>query len=297
MAIDAGVPTKEIALSIGVDRTTIWRISKRYTETGLIGAIPRSPRKPKIDERTFRAAFRELQQKRRQSLTVFRSILRDRYNVEYSRAGIYYIMKKKGITAKIRSRKPMISKRNRLKRIAIAKAHRNWTKEDWGRVIWTDESKFEFVRTRGRSYTYALHHSKTQNTSAPRAQMGGKSVCMWGCFKNDRMGMAAILAGNLNSAMYLELLDDEGKRSIKSFKCGSDFIWMQDNAPAHKAKIVMQKLRELGWEVLDWPPYSPDLNPIENLWAILKNRLYGESCFTNKQAIRDRIQEEWTKLH
>ena len=140
MAIDAGVPTKEIALSIGVDRTTIWRISKRYTETGLIGAIPRSPRKPKIDERTFRAAFRELQQKRRQSLTVFRSILRDRYDVEYSRTGIYYIMKRKGITAKIRSRKPMICKRNRVKRIAFAKAHRNWTKEDWGRVIWTDES-------------------------------------------------------------------------------------------------------------------------------------------------------------
>ena len=77
-------------------------------------------------------------------------------------------------------------------------------------------------------------------------------MCMWGCFKNDRMGMAAILPGNLNSAMYLELLDDEGKRAIKSFKCGSDFIWMQDNAPAHKAKVVTKKLNDLGWEVLDW---------------------------------------------
>jgi hypothetical protein len=42
-------------------------------------------------------------------------------------------------------------------------------------------------------------------------------------------------------------------------------IFMHDNAPVHQAGIVKNLLAELGIEVMKWPPYSPDLNPIENL--------------------------------
>jgi transposase len=51
-------------------------------------------------------------------------------------------------------------------------------------------------------------------------------------------------------------------------------IFMQDNAPIHKAHIIRDWFRERGYEVMVWPPYSPDLNPIENLWALLKAEIY-----------------------
>lgn len=42
-------------------------------------------------------------------------------------------------------------------------------------------------------------------------------------------------------------------------------IFIHDNASVHRAKIIQNLLQELGFEIMNWPLYSPDLNPIENL--------------------------------
>jgi transposase len=45
---------------------------------------------------------------------------------------------------------------------------------------------------------------------------------------------------------------------------------MQDNVPVHRAYIIRDLLQELGFNIIEWPPYSPDLNLIENVWVIMK---------------------------
>jgi transposase len=50
-------------------------------------------------------------------------------------------------------------------------------------------------------------------------------------------------------------------------------IYMHDNASIHSAYIVQDWLRDEAIEIMDWPPYSPDLNPIENLWKQLKDEI------------------------
>ena len=51
-------------------------------------------------------------------------------------------------------------------------------------------------------------------------------------------------------------------------------LFQQDNAPIHRCRRVEEWLftRSIAW--IDWPPYSPDLNPIEHVWSLLKNKLY-----------------------
>jgi transposase len=69
-------------------------------------------------------------------------------------------------------------------------------------------------------------------------------------------------------------------------------VFMQDNAPAHSARDTLQFLEDQGLTVMEWPPHSPDLNPIENHWGTIKNELeYVPEC--SEATLWDVIVDTW----
>ena len=56
-----------------------------------------------------------------------------------------------------------------------------------------------------------------------------------------------------------------------------------DNARIHWTLDVLRFYKENNIVVIDWHAYSPDLNPIENVWAYIKGKLSGKKCIWMKQ--------------
>ena len=55
---------------------------------------------------------------------------------------------------------------------------------------------------------------------------------------------------------------------------GKNWFLQQDNARPHTSKITKAEIQKLKINLLPyWPPYSPDLSPIEVIWAIMKRRI------------------------
>ncbi len=76
-----------------------------------------------------------------------------------------------------------------------------------------------------------------------------------------------------------------------------EIIFQQDNDPKHTSKKATAALEDLGLEVLDWPPQSPDLNPIEELWRVLKLRLGNYKTMpAGVEELWERIQKEWQEI-
>ena len=68
---------------------------------------------------------------------------------------------------------------------------------------------------------------------------------------------------------------------------------MQDNASCHKAHATVDLLISMDLIIIDWPPNSPDLNSIENLWSLLKDRI-GKEFPKKREDVKKAVEAEWS---
>ena len=107
------------------------------------------------------------------------------------------------------------------------------------------------------------------------------------------VGKLYFIEENMNSNMYCEILQQSMIPSLQEL--GSRVVFQHDNDPKHTSKTTIALLKRLRVKVMDWPSMSPDLNPIEHLWGILKQKV--EVCkVSNTCQLRNVVMEEWKSI-
>ena len=295
---EAGMSSSLIAERCGISHRTVNRIWKRMQEEGLERAArprPRSGRPTIITLRVVAALRRYINLhpfdaafEIRQRCPAVRHLSARRINEALSK----HCKRPSFVAAK----KPLLTDAMIAKRLAFCNQFLHWTPAQWMGVMFSDESRFAVFRNRIRRVRRPIGKEyRLKRKFCNPTVKHPVSVMVWGAFTGAR-GRAGLffLPANvtMNQHRYLACLDEH---LIDFYQRHQATHFLHDGAPCHRARAVTDYLHLEGIRTIPWPGNSPDLNPIENAWAIMKTKLANERP-TSRADMIAKIKRIWCLL-
>lgn len=276
--IDQGLTQREVAILLNVPRSSMQYALKRYQETRSYTRRPGSGGVRCTSVRDDRFIVLEILRNRFLTAVEIRRRLQIIRGINVSERTVRRRMEEVNLKARRPARGPELLRQHRVARLRFAREHADWTYEQWARVLFTDECRIALRAPDGRERVWRRRGERfLPITTSQTVSYHGGSIMIWGGLSSEARTELVIVDNRLNAARYVEEILQDHVQPYSGFIGHDQFILMHDNARPHVARCVEEYLQEVGIQKLEWPARSPDLNPIEHIWDMLKRKIKAGS--------------------
>lgn len=285
----------QIARHFNRQHSTIQQLWAKFRRTGSVADIRRRP-KGRITTR-------------RQDRYIIVSHLRDRFtpatrtarvtigthNRHIHAQTVRNRLRAVGLRARRPRKGPILTRDHRRARLAWARRHFRFTRADWSNVIFVDESRFTLRGADGRVRAYRRRGERNSaNCVVQVDKYGGGSLLVWAGVSMHTRTPIVPIRGNLNARKYQN--DILQPVLVPHVNGNRGMILAQDNAPCHVARNTRAMLAANNVQTLPWPAKSPDLNPIEHVWDLLKRKVRAQPQQLNMRELERDIMQAWATI-
>ncbi|UYV63335.1 hypothetical protein LAZ67_2003769 [Cordylochernes scorpioides] len=272
----AGWSIRQIAADTHLGASTVHRLWRRWLEQGNV-AIYRNAgatrvTSARVDCRILRQAVAAPQA----SCTAILQHVQDTLDHSISTRTISRRLVANGLRSCRPLRRLPLTPPNRRQRLEWCRARSTWMTE-WHRVVFSDESRF-CLSSDSRRVRVWRRRGERSNPAATveRPTVRQRGIMVWGAIAYDSRSPLLRIQGTMTAQRYV------------------DDVLRPDNARPHTARISQQALQDV--QMLPWPPYSPDLSPIEHVWDIIGRRLHALPQPRSEDELWQMVEREWRAI-
>ena len=310
--LEGGLTQKEVASRIGKDIRTIKRWWKRFTSNQSLDHKPCAGR-PSLLNPVAKMIIGKSLGKRHQSTRRLSAKLKSKgYSISKSTVHTY-LSKSLGVKAIKRPQQPKLTGKQKANKLEFCRKYSVWLVEDWKCILWTDESPFELFHPSNHQNDRVWCHNSSDVLPQETVKFPQK-IMVWGMMSHQVLSELHIVPPKrtVNASYYVsEILTKTCEDALnRKRKTGAILekrmiaaplkaTLMQDGSPPHRANITQNWCKNHlpnFWAKEKWPGNSPDLNPIENLWSILKQRLDQLPQSYNLENLKKSLKIAWSNI-
>lgn len=189
---------------------------------------------------------------------------------------------------------PLLSQFHQTERYTFANTHLVWSEDNWKRVVFQDERKFNLDGPDGFSYYFHdLRNYERTLSQRPR----GNSVYIYFVITAGGPIHIEVSTSKLKPETCIETILRERANIVEKLSGNSDFVLQDHNWSVNAVPTAQNWLSSEGIKTQKWPTIAHDLNIMENIWGWLIREVYeGGRKFSRKDDLIFRIREAWSRL-
>jgi transposase len=263
-----------IGSTLNISKATVQTVILKYNKTGSVENVKPKGRPKKLSPTAERVVCRYVRKSRRTSMAdITAHVNKTRFEgCTVSSKTIRRILHRHKIMGRAAAKKLQLSPTVRLARLRWCRSFASKDTMFWKSIVFSDEMRVG-LHSDGRIWVWRGPRERFRPECTIPRNRQGKSIMYWGYMTDQGCGPLIRCTNKMNAAEYVNIMEQACVQAI----CDFQKVYMDDNAPVHRAISVRSWKEQWNVQTIDWPAYSPDLNPIENVWSYIKahlNRLH-----------------------